>query len=92
MSIKINISRYFFSGWANESVVAEVNGNTVGQCLNQMVKVYPTIKNEIFDVNGGVAIEARIFINGESAFPDELAKPVREGDVIDVLPMAISGG
>ena len=92
MSIKVNISRYFFGGWANESVVAEVKGNTVGQCLNHMVKVYPTIKNEIFDVNGGVAIEAHIFINGESAFPDELAKPVRDEDVIDVLPMAISGG
>ncbi len=92
MSVKVNISRYFFGGWANESVVAEVSGNTVGQCLNHLVRQFPAIKKEIFDEDGEVATEARIFINGESAFPEELAKPVRDGDMIDIVPMAISGG
>ena len=92
MSIKVNISRYFFGGWTNESVVAEVGGNTVGQCLNHLIKQFPAIKTEIFDYDGEVAAAARIFVNGESAFPNELAKPTRDGDVIDIIPMAISGG
>ncbi len=92
MSIKVNISRYFFGGWTNETVVAEVSGNTVGQCLNQLVRQFPPIKKEIFDEDGDIAVVARIFINGESAFPEELAKPVRDGDTIDIIPMAISGG
>lgn len=92
MSITVNISRYFFGGWANGSVVAEVSGNTVGQCLNHLVKQFPAIKKEMFGEDGEIAAEARIFINGESAFPEELAKQVRDGDTIDIIPMAISGG
>ncbi|HEY87242.1 MAG TPA: MoaD/ThiS family protein [Dehalococcoidia bacterium] len=92
MSIKVNISRYFFGDWANESVVAEVSGNTVGQCLNYLARQFPAIKEQLFEGNGEVAVGVRIFINGESAFPEELVKPVRDGDVIDIIPMAISGG
>ena len=92
MSVTVNVSRYFFRGWTNEWVVAEVNGNTVGQCLEHLVNQFPAIKKEIFDEEGKVAVEARIFVNGENAFPDELVKPVMDGDVIDIVPMAISGG
>lgn len=92
MSVKVNVSQYFFGSWANESVEAEVNGNTVGQCLNHLIKQFPSVKKEIFDDDGEVAATARIFVNGENAFPEELAKPVRDGDVIDIIPMAISGG
>ena len=91
MSIKVNISRYFFQGWSNEWVVAEVSGNTVGQCLNHLVRQFPAIKEEIFDEDGKVAAEAWIFVNGESAFPEELAKPVKDGDVIDIIPIAVGG-
>ncbi len=92
MSIKVNISRYFFGDWANGSVVAEVSGNTVGQCLNHLVRQFPAIKKEMLNEDGEIAAEARICINGESAFPVELAKQVRDGDTIDIIPMAISGG
>jgi molybdopterin converting factor small subunit len=92
MTVRVNISRYFFGGWTTESVVAEVSGNTVGQCLNGLLREFPAIKTSLFEDNGGVAVEVRIFVNGESAFPNELAKPVSDGDVIDVLPMTISGG
>ena len=92
MSIKVNISRYFFGGWTNETVVTEVSGDTVQQCLNHLLKQFPNIKKEIFDEDGEVSVMARIFINGESAFPEELAKPVRDGDMIDIIPMAITGG
>lgn len=92
MSIKVNISRYFFGGWTNETVVTEVSGDTVQQCLNHLLKQFPNIEKEIFDEDGEVSALARIFINGESAFPEELAKPVRDGDMIDIIPMAITGG
>ena len=65
MSVKVKISRYFFKGWANESVVAEVSGNTVRQCFKHLLKQFPVIEKEIFDEDGEIAVVARIFINLE---------------------------
>ena len=92
MTVKVNISRYFFGGWTTESVAAEVSGKTVGRCLDDLVKEFPDIKKSLFEDDGSVAVEARLFVNGESAFPNETARPVRDGDIIDILPMTISGG
>ncbi len=92
MSITVKVSRYFLGGWTGESVSAEVGGNTVGQCLDGLLKQFPAIRPRIFENSGALAVEARVFVNGESAFPDELATAVRDGDVIDIVPMTISGG
>ena len=87
MSIKVNISRYFFGSWTNETVVTEVTGNTVQQCLNHLLKHFPNIKKEIFDEDGEFSAMARIFINGESAFPEELAKHVEYIHAERMVPM-----
>ena len=92
MSVEVKVSRYFFGGWTTESITTKVSGGTVGQCLDNVVNQYPSLKTEILDNDGGVAAGARIFINGESAFPGELARQVKDGDVIDIIPMQISGG
>ncbi len=42
MSIKIDIS-YPLQHLANDTEVAEVNGSTVGECLEHLVKQFPGI-------------------------------------------------
>ena len=91
MSVKVNISRYFFGGWANESVVAEVSGNTVGQCLNHLVRQFPAIKRGLVDKNRKLHSYVDIYVNRESAYPEELDKAVKDGDELHIT-FLISGG
>ncbi len=69
----------------------EVTGNTVGQCFNQLVQQYPGLKEKLFDKKGKIHNLVEIYVNQESAYPDELAKVVKEGDKIHIT-LLLSGG
>ena len=69
----------------------EVTGNTVGQCFNQLVQQYPGLKEKLFDKKGKIHNLVEIYVNQESAYPDELAKVVKGGDKIHVT-LLLSGG
>lgn len=90
MSVKINIHP-FFSHLTNDQTVVEVNGNTVGQCLEQLVAQFPQLRKRLFEKDGSVSRLVDIYVNGESAYPEELAKPVKDGDEIHT-EVIISGG
>ena len=90
MSIKINIPTLLYQ-YANGQRVVEVNGSTVGECLNHLVKQFPNIKQELFDKEGKVHNYLDIYINGQSAFPEELIKPVRDGDELHIV-LIVHGG
>jgi len=90
MSIKVNInpSLYHFT---NNQHIAEVKGDTVGQCLDHLVKQFPGIEAALFDKNGKLLNFVDIYINGESAYPEELAKLVKDGDELHIV-IAVAGG
>ncbi|MFC2063127.1 MoaD/ThiS family protein [Chloroflexota bacterium] len=90
MSIKINIP-YVSQYLADGVKVAEVNGSTVGECLNDLVARYPAIKKALFDDEAKLLSYAEIYINKESAHPDELTKPVSDGDEITIVLMFEGG-
>ena len=90
MSIKINIPSYMKS-FTNNMRVVEVNGSTVGECLNHLVKQFPGMKKQLFSKNGNLFENIIISVNGESAYPEQLAKPVKDGDELNIL-LLIGGG
>ena len=90
MSIKINIPSYMQSSTNNMKVV-EVNGSTVGECLNHLVKKFPGMKKQLFSKNSNLFENIIISINGESAYPEQLAKPVEDGDKLNIV-FIIGGG
>ena len=90
MSVKINIPSYL-RPYANNMEVVEVNGSTVGKCLDHLVKQFPGIKKQLFSKNDKLFEYINIFVNGESAYPEQLAKPVKDGDKLRVL-FIIGGG
>ena len=90
MGIKINISPLLYQ-YTNDQRIVEVNGDTVGQCLDHLVKQFPGIEKMLFDKNGKLRIYANIYVNKESAYPKGLAKPVKDGDELDIL-FIIGGG
>ncbi len=90
MSIKIDVSLLTHQYTKSQQVV-EVNGDTVGQCLDDLVKQFPSIKQGLFDRNGKLHGYIDIYVNGESAYPEVLAKPVKDGDELHII-FLIGGG
>jgi molybdopterin converting factor small subunit len=70
--------------------IIEVEGKTVGECLHDLVKNYPALDKEIFKT-GKLNSVIEVYLNGASAYPDELAQPVKDGDKINLVYM-LSGG
>jgi len=90
MSIEIHLDPALYYSINSQEVVA-VNGNTVGGCLNHLVKQFPAIEKMLFAKNGELLGYVSIYVNGEDAYPDELTKPVKDGDELYMLYI-IGGG
>ncbi len=90
MSIKIDIPSYL-QPFTNNMEVVEANGSTVGECLNHLVKQFPGMEKMLLAKNGKLFNYVNIYVNGEDAYPDELAKAVKDGDELHILYI-IGGG
>lgn len=90
MSVKINIPVYL-QPFTNDLEVVEVSGSTVGKCLNHLVTRFPAVREKLFNKTGKLHAYVAIYVNGEDAYPEELAKPVKDGDQLDIL-YVIGGG
>jgi molybdopterin synthase sulfur carrier subunit len=90
VSVKINIHP-FLSQHTNNQDVVEVNGSTVGQCFEQLVARFPELKQWLFEKDGKLNRLVEIYVNMESSYPEELAKPVKDGDELHII-VIISGG
>ena len=90
MSVKINIPGYL-QPFTNNREEVEVNGSSVGGCLSHLVKQFPGIEKMLLAKNGKLFDYVNIFINGEDTYPDELDKPIKDGDELHVIYI-IGGG
>ncbi len=70
---------------------ALVNGTTVGECVQEMVKQYPALKPKIFEKRNHLTKGMSIFLNGVSAYPEPLAKTVHDGDKIYLTHIILGG-
>jgi len=90
MSVRINLPPTLHS-FTNNQAVVEVNGSTVGECLNELVRQFPRLKPMMFNKQGKLLNSIDIYVNQESSYPEELAKPVKDGDELHITLM-IAGG
>ncbi len=90
MSVKIKVPSYMKSFTDNKEVV-EVKGNTVGECLNYLIKELPGMKKQLFSKDDNLFENIIISVNGESAYPEQLAKLVKDGDELNIL-LIVGGG
>ena len=90
MSIKIHIHKSHRQFTDGHSVV-DVKGKTVGECLEDLIKKYPGMKENLFDTKGNLLNVIEIYVNLESAYPNELIKKVSNGDEI-YLTAKLAGG
>jgi molybdopterin converting factor small subunit len=90
VAVKVNL-HLTLRQFANGQEMIEVDGKTVGECLKNLVKKYPGVESSIFGKNGKLSNIVEIYLNHQSAYPNELAKPVKDGDEIHVT-MMLAGG
>jgi len=90
MSVGINIHQSL-RHLTNGKAIVEVDGNTVGSCLNNLVQQFPGIKPKLFDEKGKLLNYVDIYVNLESSYPKELPMPVKDGDKLSVT-LIIAGG
>jgi molybdopterin converting factor small subunit len=90
MSVKIVIPPFLRDLSEGLSTVS-VNGSTVGECLEVIVDRFPGLKEQLLDKDGELHEYITFFVNGESAYPMDLVKPVADGDEIAILNV-IAGG
>ena len=90
MAVKVNL-HLTLRQFTNGEETIEVEGRTVGECLKNVVKKYPAMESSIFGKNGKLSNIVEIYLNLQSAYPNELARPVKDGDEIHVT-MMLSGG
>ena len=90
MSIRINIHPSLYH-LTNNQDIAEVNGTTIGQCLKQLIKQFPDMEEALFDSNGKLLNYVDVYVNMESAYPEELARSVVDGDEIHITVMLAGG-
>ena len=90
MSITIEISSVF-ARYARNQTVFQVKGSTVGECLQDLVRQFSGLKKIFLDKNGNLHHIYDVYVNGKSAYPKEMAKPVKDGDKLNIV-MLIYGG
>ncbi len=69
----------------------DVEGRTIGECLDDLVKRFPGMGEALFSKKGILRPQIEIYLNMESAYPDELKKMVQPGDEIHITLMLAGG-
>lgn len=90
MGVKINLHVTLRQHTGGQAVLEE-KGATVGECLKNLVEKYPGLGPAVFDKKGGLNSVVEIYVNMQSAYPNELAKPMKDGDEMHVT-MLLAGG
>ncbi len=91
MTAKIRIP-HSLQEFADGQAVVELDGDTVGQCLDGLVRRFPAIGTRLFNSEAELFDYVDIYINLESTYPEGLARPVKDGDELDIVLFAIASG
>jgi molybdopterin converting factor small subunit len=88
VNVHIHITHRQFT---NGLEVVAVEGNTVGECLNHLIKQFPGMEKALFAKKDKLLNVVEVFVNHATAYPNELTKSVKDGDEINLLVMLAGG-
>ena len=83
----MNITVNFHQGLrhlTNEKATVSVSNATVGECLDELVQKFPAVKPKLFGKNGKLLNYVDIYVNQDSSYPEDLAKPVKAADRLSI--------
>ena len=85
MSIELQLSSVF-ARYAGNQTILTVKGSTVAECLEDLFNQFPELRKIFLDKDGNLLRAYDIYINGASAYPEEMTKPVKDGDKLHIIP------
>lgn len=91
MSIKVRLFYPKLQQLAGMGSQLEVKGQTVKECLDDLVSQFPGAENLLFDESGRLLKHVFVYINAESALPPSLSAKVRESDTL-LIAVLVTGG
>jgi molybdopterin converting factor small subunit len=68
-----------------------VSGNTVGECLDDLVQKYPGVEKLIFDDRGQLLKHVFVFINVESMYKADMNKALTANDQLIIAVLMLGG-
>ena len=77
--------------YTNGIETLDLDGSTIGDCLNKLIDRFPGMQEALFDGKGKLNNQIEIYLNMESAYPDELRKTVKDGDDVYITVMLAGG-
>lgn len=91
MAVEVRVPAILQSAVGGQKVV-KVEGQTVGEILDRLEQQFPGIKKLLLDEDGEIRRHINIYLNDEDVrFLQRLDTPIRDGDVLSILP-ALAGG
>lgn len=77
--------------WFQGSDEVSCQGATLGECIDQLDREFPGIRDRLLDEQGQIGA-ILIFLNGENVMKLEgLATSIADGDEIGIIPFAAGG-
>jgi molybdopterin synthase sulfur carrier subunit len=68
-------------------------GETVGEVLTDLEQRYPGFQTQVLTEDGAIHRFVNVYLNDEDVrFLEKLDTPLREGDVLSILPALAGGG
>ena len=96
MSIKVHLYLGLprFTNTEDLVDIIEVNRNTVGECLDALVRDFPDARKGLFDENGQLLERIDIWVNENPAYHEGLDRQVKDGDAIYLFAekLIVGGG
>ena len=77
--------------FTNGLEVVPVEGKTVGECLSHLAHQYPRMEKALFAKKDKLLNVVEVYINQTSAYPNELSRPVKDGDDVHLVVMLAGG-
>ena len=90
MAVKVHIHTTHRQ-YTNGLEVVDVKGNTVGDCLNHLIQQFPGMERALFAKKDKLHNTIEVYVNHATAYPNELMKPVKDGDAIHLVVMLAGG-
>lgn len=68
-----------------------VNGATVGECLDDLIKQYPVVEGLLFDKQHKLLRNMTIFVNAESLHRIEMTRQLMPKDFLIIVTLVAGG-
>jgi hypothetical protein len=91
MSIKVKLFYPELQGLADGRDAIRVEGQTVGECLEDLVRQLPQAQKLIFDSRGRLLKQVYVYVNAEGLNKADFSRAVTEWDEL-ILAVLITGG